>query len=87
MNSVRCFHDPSGAMGKSEDQRSKEQNTKRAWRRCIDSIAFKEWLKVEIARATGSVDKMMKKIDKEMKTKVQVQVKDENGRWVDEDTN
>ena len=82
-NSVRCFHDPSGAKGSSQDEKSKEQNTKKAWRRCIDSKKFKDWLRIEISRATGKLDEIKKDVDKQMK-RVKVEVKDEEGKWLEE---
>ena len=84
MNSVRCFHDPSGAVGKSEDQRSKEQNIKKAWRRCIETTKFKQWMMIEAARASGETAKVEAKVEKEMK-RVRVDVKDEDGRWAVEE--
>ena len=82
-NSCRCKHSPSGAVGSCQDHRSKEQNTRIAFRRMAESKEFQAWLKLEASRATGELAKMERRIDKSL-DKVKVEVKDENGRWTDE---
>jgi len=80
-NSCRCKHPPSGAVGISQDQRSKTQNTKIAFRRMVESKKFQKWLKIEACRITGETDRIKKKVDREMEN-VRTEIKDENGRWV-----
>jgi peptide chain release factor 1 len=82
-NSVRCFHDPSGAVGSSQDEKSKEQNMKKAWRRCIETKEFKQWLKIETSRATGELARIEKEVDKQM-SRTRVDVRDEKGNWIEE---
>jgi len=79
-NSCRCKHPDSGAMGVCQDQRSKAQNTKMAFRRMVESEKFQKWLKMEACRATGQIAEVEKKVEMEMKN-VKVEVKDEKGRW------
>ena len=79
---VRVFHKDSGAVGISDDTRSKHQNQKIAFQRCIETKEFKNWHKIEIARVLGiqqqiedSVEAMMKR-DNDFKIEGK-----ENGRW------
>lgn len=79
-NCVRCFHEPSGAVGKSEDERSQDQNKKLAFSRCINTPQFKIWLKLESQRKAGMMDDIEEAVNSEM-LKTKVEIKDENGRW------
>lgn len=81
-NCARVKHPPSGAVGMCQEQRSKDQNTKIAFRRMTESKKFKDWLRIEIARRTGELAEIERKVEKEM-DKIKIEVKDENGRWVD----
>jgi len=79
-NSCRCKHPPSGAVGISQDQRSKTQNTKIAFRRMVESKNFQQWLKIEICRVTGDMKKIEQKVDKEMNN-IKVETKNKEGYW------
>lgn len=87
-NCVRCFHDPSGAMGKSEDERDQAQNKRLAWKRMVASKAFQSWLKTASMKANGTMQLIEEAVEREMK-KVKVEKKNEEGRWVnwDDETN
>ncbi len=50
---VRCIHPASGARGEARDERHQHQNKELAFRRCVASTTFQQWLKVEIARHLG----------------------------------
>ena len=65
-NCVRCTHEPSGAVGKSEEGRSKEQNKKKAFRRMAESKEFQNWLRLEVSRATGAWAEVVAKIEREL---------------------
>ncbi len=77
----RCTHEPSKAVGVSQDERSQLQNKQLAFRRCAESLKFQKWLKVEASRLLGNpslellaaqaVDKMMKN-DADFKIEIQV---------------
>lgn len=41
---VRWIHEPSGARGESREARSQKENEKIAWKRMVDSPAFRYWL-------------------------------------------
>lgn len=55
-SAVQCFHDPSGAMGESEDAREQSQNKKKAFERCTNDRRFKAWLQLKIDAACGNVE-------------------------------
>lgn len=77
----RCVHEPSGAVGISQDERSQLQNKQLAFKRMAESDKFQKWLKVESSRLMGnptpeflaeiSVDKMMNKMH-DFKIEIQV---------------
>ncbi len=81
-NSCRCKHPPSGAVGLSQEERSKEQNTHKAFRRMVASAAFQSWLRVEAARRTGELAEIERKVNRQMR-EVRIDVHDEEGRWVE----
>jgi protein subunit release factor B len=55
-SAIQCFHEPSGAMGESEDSRKQPQNRKIAFQRCVESLAFKAWLNMKIDAAKGDIE-------------------------------
>lgn len=79
-NCVRCFHDPSGSMGKSEDERDLGQNKKLAFKRCTEKETFKKWLKIESMRVAGQFDHVEETVNRQME-EIKVEGKDEEGRW------
>lgn len=80
-NCCRCTHIASGAVGRSEEGRSKEQNKKRAFKKMAESKEFNLWVKREVSNITGQEAQIQKEIDKQMR-KVRVEVKSEEGKWV-----
>jgi protein subunit release factor B len=79
-NCCRCSHVPSGAVGKSEEGRSKEQNRKKAFRRMAESEEFQQWVRIETARRTGELAKINARVNKALEnvtTEVQI-----NNKWV-----
>lgn len=79
---VRCRHLQSGGMGQSQDERSQHQNKVLAWRRCVNSKQFRDWIKRESAMKAGLLDDIEEKVEAMMK-QVRVEVQ-ENGKWVEE---
>lgn len=65
-NCVRCTHIASGAVGKSEEGRSKERNKRLAFRKMAESEKFKVWQRLEVAKITGELSRIKEKIDKEL---------------------
>jgi protein subunit release factor B len=85
-NSCRCKHPASGAVGICQEERSKEQNTKKAFRRMVESEKFQSWLRVEAARVTGELAEIEKQVDRQMQN-IRVEVHDEDGRWLEVSAN
>lgn len=82
-SACRIVHHPSGAIGTSQDSRSQTQNTEMAFKRLIESEAFKSWLRVEIgARMLGysSIEEKIEDMIDEKNLKIEVQ--NELGEWV-----
>jgi len=78
---VRCTHEESGAVGQSDDTRSQGANKITAFKRMLETKKFKNWHKIECARAMGVLKDVEEYVDREMKTNIKVEFK-ENGRWV-----
>jgi len=83
-NAVRCRHLASGAMGFAEDERSQIHNKRLAFARMTKTKEFQKWLRIEIARRTGDLTEIQRKIDKELKNTniTKVETKNEKGQWV-----
>lgn len=79
-NCVRCTHEASGGVGKSEDGRSKDQNKRTAFVRMAETKEFKTWLRLESMRAAGQIDSIEDKVKKSLKESV-VEVKD-GKKWI-----
>lgn len=81
---VRIVHNPSGAVGESREERSQLQNKKTAFRRMTQTPAFKFWIVTERRRLEKGKTLEQEVAEWTTPDKVRVEVKDENGRWVDE---
>jgi protein subunit release factor B len=83
-NAVRCRHLPSGALGYAEDERSQLHNKRLAFVRMANTTEFKKWHRLEVARRTGELLGIQKKVERDLKDskKTKVEGKDEEGRWV-----
>lgn len=80
---VRLIHRASGARGESREERSFEQNRRRAFRRLVETPKFKTWHRLEVARRTGQEAELEARVRAEMEDRnLLVEVKDEAGRWV-----
>jgi len=83
-NCCRITHLESGAVGKSEDGRSKEHNKKTAFKRMIETPEFQKWHKIEVARGLGKLIDVEKEVEKTMTiNNLRIEGKDEKGKWVD----
>lgn len=82
-NCVRCTHEPSGAVGKSEEGRSQLHNRQQAFRKMAESQEFQQWLKIECAKRSGELAKVEDKINKAMDEKnIRTEIHNEKGLWV-----
>ena len=82
---VRCTHPPSGAIGKSCEERSQPANRKIAFKRMAETKEFKTWHKLECARITGKLDQVEREVERQMRN-IKVEVK-EDGIWTEVDKN
>ena len=82
-SATRIQHRDSGACGQCESYREQPKNKAEAFKRMINTEKFKVWFKVESARVTGKLALIDEKINREMK-EVKVEIKNSEGRWVDE---
>ena len=55
-NAIQCFHDPSGAMGESEDGRDQSLNKRKAFERMTSTPEFQSWLKLKIDAGLDRVE-------------------------------
>lgn len=81
---VRIVHISSGAIGESREERQQAQNKKIAFKRCINTKLFQDWLKFRSALELEGIKNFEKYIDnllKEENLKIEV-FKD--GEWVEE---
>lgn len=82
---VRLIHTASGARGEARDQRTFEKNRKAAFLRLTETDTFKNWLKIETARALGQVVEVEEYVKRAMAPQnIRTEVKDERGRWVED---
>ena len=82
-SAVHCMHRPSGAHGYSEASRSQLDNRREAFRKMAETKEFRHWQKMEIAKRMGTLQQVEEEVERQMRN-VKVEVKDEKGRWVDE---
>jgi len=80
---VHCKHPPSGAYGYSDATRSQHKNKIDAFTKCVETPKFKAWHRLEVARHTGALQRAKEEAEYQMKF-VKVEVKDEQGKWIDE---
>ena len=82
---VRIVHGPSGARGECQEERSQLQNKKIAFRRMVETPAFKFW----ISQMTGTI-KTDAQIEAEVDNSLAIRknVKTEikrDGRWIEDE--
>ena len=78
----RISHPESGAVGTGQDERSREQNTRNAFNRLVSGDKFQKWLKVRTSRQAQTLAEIEAAVEESLK-QVKVEVRDENGRWVE----
>jgi hypothetical protein len=82
-NCCRIHHPASGVTVTGQDHKERPSNQRDAWRRLMKHASFKLWLGGAVATVRGQEDPE-KIVDKLMREKhLRVDVKDEDGRWVE----
>jgi len=83
---IRVTHEPSGAVGYACDERSQHHNKRIAFRRMAESKEMQAWIRMEAAKRTGELEEIERRVSRAMNSKnIRVEVKDENGRWMESD--
>lgn len=78
---VRIKHPASGAVATATEERSLEQNKKKAFRRLLETDTFKKWYKIAVSKACGMMDDIDKTVDKMLKKEnLKIEVK-EDGKY------
>ena len=81
-SACHCKHVESGARGYAEDTRSQLQNKQMAWKRCIETKEFKNWYKLQVAKATGQQAILEDTVEKMMNDRyIRTEIKNEKGLW------
>jgi protein subunit release factor B len=78
-SAVHCHHRPSGAHGYSEASRSQHDNKRDAFIKMSETTEFKHWHQLEVARRTGVLAEIERKVEREMQN-VKTEVRVDN-RW------
>ena len=82
MSACRIIHPASGAVSECQEERSFEQNRKKAFERLVEKPLFKTWHRFEVARQMGYMDEIEAKVEEDMKN-IRVEIR-HNERWIDE---
>lgn len=81
---VRIVHEPSGAVGESQEERSQLQNKRVAFARLAKTVEMRKWLAREFMIRSG-MPSPEEQVAKAMRPEnLRVDVKDEKGRWTAE---
>lgn len=81
-NCCRITHLQSGAVGKSEEGRSKKHNKDLALKRMVATEEFQKWYKVKVAEKLGVTAKIEEEVNRLMsKENLLVEGKDDSGLW------
>ena len=82
MSACRIIHTASNTVSECQEERSFEQNKKKAFERLLEKDSFKSWHKLEIAKSLGRVADIESEVNKAMNNvKVEICV---NGKWVED---
>lgn len=81
-NCCRLKHKETGIIGTGQSNRNQEANKKEAFMSIYNNPKFQAYLKMRISEVLNeeSIDDI---VDREMKN-IKIEVKDENGRWVED---
>lgn len=86
MSACRITHPASGTVSECQEERSFEQNKKKAFERLVEKESFKRWFRLETMRRTGEYAVMLEEVERQMRSSnIRVECVDESGRWVEYD--
>ncbi len=75
---TRIIHHPSGARGESREERSQLQNKRLAFRKMVESAAFKVWLNRTLAQGPTPEERVERDMQPE---NLRIEIRDDAGRW------
>lgn len=75
---VEIVHEPSGARGKSSEERSQLQNKRVAFRRMCETPEFRNWIRVQ----AGEDARLISAVERELwPDRIKIETKNELGEW------
>ncbi len=75
---VEVIHEPSGARGKSSEERSQLQNKKTAFRRMCETREFTNWVRIQ----AGEDARLIAAVERELwPDRIKIETKNEQGEW------
>lgn len=81
---VRIIHKASGAVGKSQSERSQHLNKKIAFKKLVKSQKFNLWINKQFFEITHDKKKIKEQLNALMReNNLKIEIK-ENGKWVEE---
>jgi len=83
MSACRIIHSESGTVSECQEERSYEQNKKKAFERLYNNPKFQAWFKMECARRLGNLENIEDKVDKSLNpnnVKIEIQI---DGKWTE----
>ena len=83
MSACRIIHPESGAVSECQEERSFEQNKKKAFERLIEKDKFQQWYKLECLRQRGILAQIEDEVEQDIQPEnIRVEVQ-ENGKWTE----
>ena len=81
---VRCVHEPSGAVGEGRDSRSRPENQRNAFLRCVQSDTFQRWIKKQTSHLAYTEQQIQAAVDQAMDPKYILTEVWNGEKWVEE---
>jgi peptide chain release factor 1 len=75
---IRLTHKATGIQTYCADERSQDQNLKRAFKNLINKKEFKAWLKIETARHLRADNEIAKQVEAQLNAMVDADMQEEN---------
>ncbi len=80
-SAVRCTHEASGSVGRSDDTRSQHKNKVIAFKRMAETENFKKWHRIQVARRMGMIQQAEEAVERSLQARnllVEGKIK---GKW------